>query len=299
MNINILGRTGPRSLKGKANSSLNAVKHGGYAKTKILPFEDAAEHRRLERELYKSLMPSNALEESLVDQMVQSLWVTERFKWRLAQRQGSIFRQLSPAALAELIEVPETFRVFAPAYLKEPNTKFSKKDLKLPTQRYQQCLHLIRNSSGIKNYQMVFGPYQDLFQGMDDHFGKRLDSRIMMATGAGIEIFWQDNPRELEKLVVEYAAHLYYMVDFDELRPKIRFWMSTWFFLQRRDQRESDYQDDLVIKELNRFKSLLDSFLKLRKHTDERSRILEMKVLDLEHQNRRNELPNSEPESST
>lgn len=75
--------------------------------------------------------------------------------------------------------------------------------------------------------------------------------------------------------------------------------MSTWFFLQRRDKRESDYQDDLVIKELNRFKSLLDSFLKLRKHTDERSRILEMKVLDLEHRNRRNELPNSEPESST
>jgi hypothetical protein len=31
MKIQILGRTGPKSNKGKAISSLNAVKHGGYA----------------------------------------------------------------------------------------------------------------------------------------------------------------------------------------------------------------------------------------------------------------------------
>lgn len=298
MQINILGRTGPKSLAGKAKSSLNAVKHGGYAKTKILPFEDASEYRRLERELYKSLKPSNALEESLVDQMVQSLWVTERFKLRLAERQDSIFRQLTPAALAELIEVDDCYRSYAPAYLKEPNTRFMKKDLKVPAKRYQLCLHLILNSSGIQNYQMVFGRYQDLFQGMDEYFGDKHGSRIMLSTGSGIDLFWQGNARKLEQLVLEYAAHLYYMIHFDQLRPKIRYWMSAWFFLHRRDQHESDYQDDLVIKELNRFKSLLDSFLKLRRHLDDRAHILEMKVMSADDENQRNEMANSNSEST-
>ena len=79
MKIQILGRTGPKSNKGKAISSLNAVKHGGYAKTKILPFEDAGERKRLERELYRALGPQDAIKEDLVDRMADSYWARERF----------------------------------------------------------------------------------------------------------------------------------------------------------------------------------------------------------------------------
>ena len=75
--------------------------------------------------------------------------------------------------------------------------------------------------------------------------------------------------------------------------------MSAWFFLHRRNQRESDYQDDLVVKELNRFKSLLDSFLKLRWHVDQQSHILEMKVMSADDENQRNQIQNSDYKSST
>jgi hypothetical protein len=84
MKIQILGHTGPKSARGKANSALNSVKHGGYAKTKILPFEDAGERKRLERELYRAYDPKDAIEEDFVDRLVDHYWARERFMLRLA-----------------------------------------------------------------------------------------------------------------------------------------------------------------------------------------------------------------------
>ena len=47
MEIQILGCPSRRKLIYKADSSLNAVKHGAYAKTKVLPHEDEKEESRL------------------------------------------------------------------------------------------------------------------------------------------------------------------------------------------------------------------------------------------------------------
>ena len=132
---------------------MNAIKHGGYAKTEILQFQDASECRRLEKEIYKALNPGDAIEESLADSLVNSYWLMERLKWSLSVRQDGIFKLLTPIAVEELIQVPDPYRSNAPEFLKEPNTKFAKKDLKLPQQRYQLYLHLNRNCQGMKNYQ--------------------------------------------------------------------------------------------------------------------------------------------------
>lgn len=266
MKINILGRTGPKSLKGKAISSKNAVKHGAYSKTEVLPHEDAGERKRLEREVYKALKPKDAVEENLADQMISSLWTCERFKLRLAMKQEGIFARLTPTTLAQMVDVPKIYERFAPDYLKEPNTKFLQKDLKLPTDRYHQYLHLCVNAKGIKNYQMVFVQYKKLFEGLHDFLDGQYSVGIIMPTGAGLEIAWQNNPKKLEECLLEYAASLYYMIHFDELRPQLRHAMATWFFLQRIEKRESDYQDELVNKELNRYRSLLESFMKYRKN---------------------------------
>ncbi len=118
MDINILGRESRRQLRYKLDSSLNAVKHGAYAKTKVLPHEDAKERERLTRNMYKDLKPKGVVEENLVDQMIDCLWTAERFKLRLAMRQENIFAQLTPTALAQMIEVPEIFHSYAPDYLK-------------------------------------------------------------------------------------------------------------------------------------------------------------------------------------
>jgi len=265
MGIHILGQTGPRSIKGKTISSMNALKSGAYAKTKVLPHEDANERKKLEREMKKAMKPKDMVEEDMVDQMVDCLWTAERFKLRLALKQANIFAQLMPSALAELIEVPKDYRPFAPDYLKEPNTRFSKADVALANQRYKLYEHLCKHSKGIQNYQMVFVRYKDLFQGVHEFIGDGYQHALIMETGAGLGIAWQQSPRKLEEVLLKYAASLWYMIHFDELRPHIRHWMASWFFLDRQVKRESDYQDDLVNKELNRYRSLLDTLLKFRK----------------------------------
>ena len=74
--------------------------------------------------------------------------------------------------------------------------------------------------------------------------------------------------------------------------------MASWFFLDRVGRRDSDYQDDMVVKELNRYKSLLDTFLKLRKS------FVEQNTSDIQEDKnnievQRNEMPDSGSESST
>ena len=265
MKIQILGRTGPKSTKGKAISSLNAVKHGGYAKTKILPFEDAGERKRLERELYRALGPQDAVEEDLVDRMADSYWARERFILRLAMKQEGIFRQLTPIALAQLIDIPEAYQSFAPDYLKEPNTRFSKKELQPLRHQYADYQHLIKNSKGIQNYQMVFGSYKDLFQGVHDFVGLDYKVPFLNYDRNGIQIAWQQQPKKVEEVLLAYAAHLYYKINFDTLRPAIRVAMSSWFFLQRIERRESDMQDEMVVKEIARYQSYLTQLMNYRK----------------------------------
>ena len=64
---------------------------------------------------------------------------------------------------------------------------------------------------------------------------------------------------------MEYAAHLYYKINFDTLRPAIRVAMSSWFFLQRIERRESDLQDEMVLKEIQRYQSYLTQLMSYRK----------------------------------
>ncbi len=298
MKINILGRTGPRSLKGKSISSMNAVKHGAYSKTEILPHEDATERKRLEREIYKALRPQGAVEENLADQMIDSLWTSERFKLRVAMKQANIFTQLTPATLAGLIGVRSEYQPFAPDYLKEPNTKFPKKELKLPLQRYRFYLDLCKNSKGIANYQTVFARYQLLFEGVHEFIGDDYGTPFLLSTGAGLEIAWQQRPQKVEEVLLEYAASLWYMIKFDELRPHIRHWMASWFFIDRIGRKESDYQDDLVVKELNRYKSSLDTFMRFRKSRVEQAEST-LKIEQNSKSIQRNEIPNSDLKSDT
>jgi hypothetical protein len=41
--------------------------------------------------------------------------------------------------------------------------------------------------------------------------------------------------------------------------------MSTWFFLDRVNKQDADFQDELVLREFNRYQGLLNTYLKLRK----------------------------------
>ncbi len=51
----------------------------------------------------------------------------ERLKLRLSVRQDSIFKLLTPITVAELIQVPDPYRSYAPEFLKDPILNLQKK----------------------------------------------------------------------------------------------------------------------------------------------------------------------------
>ena len=70
--------TGPRSVEGKARSSMNAVKHGLLSRQPLLADEDPAEYEELRDRLFEALAPDGAVEDLLVDDAVSLVWRLRR-----------------------------------------------------------------------------------------------------------------------------------------------------------------------------------------------------------------------------
>jgi len=85
--------TGPRTKKGKARSSQNAVTHGLSAESILLPGEDAEEYRRYAEEVRAERRPQGPVEKDLVEQLIS-------YGWRL-RRVGCYESYLIRAAIAE------------------------------------------------------------------------------------------------------------------------------------------------------------------------------------------------------
>ena len=75
---NALKSTGPKTPEGKQASSLNAALHGAYARTLILPGENAELYHTIIDAHVKQWTPTNPIEEILVGQMGMTLWRLHR-----------------------------------------------------------------------------------------------------------------------------------------------------------------------------------------------------------------------------
>jgi hypothetical protein len=76
--------TGPRSERGKAASSMNALKHGVFAREAVLrtPLADEseAEFKKMLERFRESFAPRDAFERMLVEKMVLALWRLRRLR---------------------------------------------------------------------------------------------------------------------------------------------------------------------------------------------------------------------------
>ena len=70
--------TGPRTEKGKAHASKNALKHGLLARDTVLPGEDPADFDRQLSALEADIQPANSLEFELVRQIADAQWRMRR-----------------------------------------------------------------------------------------------------------------------------------------------------------------------------------------------------------------------------
>ena len=76
--LNALKSTGPKTDAGKLRASTNAVTHGAYAKSLLLPGEDLADFQSIIATNFQTWKPADPVEELLVTEMAATLWRLRR-----------------------------------------------------------------------------------------------------------------------------------------------------------------------------------------------------------------------------
>jgi hypothetical protein len=70
--------TGPKTAAGKATCSLNALRHGLYSSTIILPGENQAEFDKIHRQILDLYQPTDAYQQQMVDELAAIQWKLRR-----------------------------------------------------------------------------------------------------------------------------------------------------------------------------------------------------------------------------
>ena len=269
MNTSYQGQTGPKSIPGKKNSSMNALKTGLFAKSTILPFEDEAQYKKHIKQVLKSLSPENAIEQAIAQQIADNLWRGARLELRSTMKRDEVFTQLTPQAMAGFLGIEGKRQARAPDYLVTPNHQIPQKDLVLPKKCLQQFDDLVKNVKGVANYEAVWRQYPQLFKALHYWLEDEDQVDLFMSDFKGLNVAWQQRPRLIEEHLEVFNDHCWYMVHFKELRPQIRTWMASWYFLQARESHSILQGDDLLVKERRQCQSLLETYCKMRKSTQE------------------------------
>ena len=271
------GQTGPKSIAGKRKSSMNALKTGMFARTPVLAFEDEAQYRRHVKSVMASLEPEDAVQASLAQQIADSMWRGQRQEYRAALQRDEVFKNLTPAIMADFLGLKGLLAKYPPRFLVTPNYKVSRKDVKEYKRLNQQYEHFLANSKGVPNYNMVWRQYQDLFTGLE-RWMSSIDPPLFMASRQGLDLHWQNHPRKLEAYIDEYGALCWYLANFDGLRDQIRNWMGIWFFLKSRESERVERFDDRMLQERKTCMSLLDSFFRMRKSQSDHALFTERRL---------------------
>jgi len=268
MSISHQGQTGPKSIAGKRNSSMNALKSGMFAKSSILQFEDEAQYRRHIKAVMASLEPEDAVQISLAQQIGDSLWRGQRQEYRASLERDEVFKALTPAMMAQFLTLKGILEKYPPAFLVDPNCKITAREAKRYKLLHQQYEHFIANVKGASNYNMVWRQYQVFFESLASWM-RRIHPPLFMASKQGLDLHWQGRPKELESFIDEFGALCWYMANFDKLRSQIRNWMGIWFFLKARQGDTIERFDDRMLQERRACQSLLDCYYRMRKsHMD-------------------------------
>src|ERR1035438_9126718 len=78
--LNAQKSTGPRSVEGKAHSSMNAVKTGIDARSHTIPGEPISQLEDLTDDYYQRFSPATPEQRMLVDTLIDCEWLLRRFR---------------------------------------------------------------------------------------------------------------------------------------------------------------------------------------------------------------------------
>lgn len=233
---NRAGQTGPKSIAGKNKVRWNALVDGATAKSMVLPFEDERAYRRHIKEVENALRPSNYVEEQMVREYAEGLWRIIRHEKRGAYEREQILTKLTPAMAAQMLDLNESYVRCAPDWLINPQHQIPKADQKLAQEALSQYEHLLANAKGIANFNMVWRQYPRLFR-LAEHWLKSKYSGstpLFASTGNDLQLAWQQSPQKLLAVLEQFTHELYFVAHFAQIKPEVRVWMESWYFLQKK-----------------------------------------------------------------
>lgn len=292
------GQTGPRSIKGKAKSSMNALKHGAYSKAVVLPSEDAHDYERKVRAYQRSLKITSELGKDLARLTVDHYWVAQRMKTQLSITQKKYYPSIDAIKFAKYLGLPQAIAQKAPAYLVNPSHQ-------IPNDVREHAFMICEQIQFIKQclpWQYSYQEFCDQCPELKLVLDAYLDAQQLtplLGDDYTEESGWIWNVGALNtwNLDAIYGQY-FYEANFDSYKDDLRIYMETKYLEEMNLVFSSQIKamESMAVrcqKELNAMRSSLQlamNFSKLEQVQSEKSR---------ERQKKRNEIPNSDSESST
>lgn len=279
MTSNAQGQTGPKSIAGKAISSMNAIKHGGFSKKRLLPFEDAKAYQAHLNEVLTDLGPSNSLQKVAANQYADALWRVERIQERETLTREEMMRKVTPQIVAEQLGFEGKKRDLAPDYLIDPNYEIPLAQLEGLDNFFKERHHFLQNCKGMANYNMVWRQYPNLFTHLEKHISTIKNIKpLFMTNHEGLDLAWQQNPKRLLECLEDLFYIYEYRADFDAIKPDIREILLNWYYRSRGDVNRIDELNETQIRLIKECHYLLAQYWKLCKsqndHTQLQSRYM-------------------------
>lgn len=259
-------QTGPKTQRGKWHAKWNALKHGRYAKSTLLPFEDEADFKKHLREIRASLLPNDYVEQQIVDEYAHALWRLQRQENRAAYERERILERLTPTMMAEMLGLSPDYCAAAPDYLIDLKKKIPKMQESLAGVAYDEYGRLMQGAKGITNFNLVWRNFPNLFNALSV-FIDRLGSLrpLFTANQKDLDIAWQQRPQIILGHLETLSIELFYLANFNELKPQARIFMESWYFAQHHELKRLERDDAGLHAERKHANAMLDKLMQLRK----------------------------------
>jgi len=260
------GQTGPKTQRGKWRSKWNALKHGRYAKSALLPFEDEVAFKQHLRDIRAALLPDNYVEQQIVDEYAHTLWRLQRQENRTAYEREKILEKLTSPMMSNMLGLSEEYCAAAPDYLTDLKKKIPKAQAILANAAYEQYQRLEQQAKGVSNFNLVWRQFPDLFNALSVYIDRLGSMRpLFTANNKDLDLAWQQNPHKILEYLEDLSKELFYLANFNEFKPQIRLYMESWYFAQHHELRRLEREDGGLMAERKHANAMLDKLMQLRK----------------------------------
>lgn len=266
MKKNTKRKSGPKSMAGKAISNMNAIKHGGYSKKRLLPFEDAKAYQTHYDEVISDLDPNNSLQHVAASQYADALWRVERMQVREKLTGEEMMSKVTPQIVAEQLGFEGRKRELAPDYLVDINYEIPADEMEGLEDFFKERYYLLQNCKGMANFNMVWRQFPVLFTHLARYIAEFEDMKpLFMASGEGLDIAWQQNPKQLLDTLEDLFYIYEYRADFEAMKPDIQTILLHWYYTSRSEVQRIDEMSTTQIRLIKECHYLLAQYWKLGK----------------------------------